>query len=110
MTPEQADALAKRIINTWRSTPPLPEWRDTLQPLEHDHATATYTHCRNTIDHSMSIARYLGEYHGTQHRYGWQPPEDTGPLISLDEYLHRHPDDTDLFASRTRHPSSKTDA
>ena len=46
MTNEQATGLAKRIINTWRLTPPLAEWGDML--AQRDTATASATYIRVT--------------------------------------------------------------
>lgn len=99
MTPEQSDGLARRIVNTWRSTPKLAEWAEILTPLGYAQALDTYEHLRDTLDHGLSIARYRSEYRART------PRESTygsgGPPISLDEYLSRHPDDP-LAALRAR--------
>jgi hypothetical protein len=62
MTPTEADALAKRIINTWRGGPPLREWIDTLQPLDAGTAGTAYIRLRGTSDQAPTIARYTAVY------------------------------------------------
>lgn len=62
VTNEQADALAKRIINTFRLTPALPEWREALGPLEQTTAERTFVQLRDTVDGALSIARYLARH------------------------------------------------
>jgi len=62
MTSEEADTLGKRIINTFRLTPALPEWRDVLATLNHAQAMHTFERCRDTIDGALSIKRFRDEY------------------------------------------------
>jgi hypothetical protein len=62
MKAEEADTLGKRIINTFRNTPALTEWRDVLRALDQQRAVQTFELCRNTIADNLPIARYLAEY------------------------------------------------
>lgn len=62
MTRDEADALAKRIINCWRGGPPLDEWRDELEHLDAGTAGTTYARLKRSIDHAPSIARFMAEY------------------------------------------------
>lgn len=62
MTPTEADRLAKRIINTWQGAPPLPEWADTLEPLDAGTAGTAYIRLRNDSDATPTIARYMAVY------------------------------------------------
>jgi hypothetical protein len=73
MTPAEADALAKRIINTWRGGPPLREWIDTLQPLDAGTAGTAYIRLRGTSDQAPTIARYTAVYASLHTK----PPNDT---------------------------------
>lgn len=94
MTPDEADQLAKRIINTWHGGPPLAEWRDTLTELDAGTAGTTYVRLRAELDHAPSIARYLSEYrtlhtpandpirHHCHHCHG------TGWLTCVDDRRH----------------------
>jgi hypothetical protein len=68
MKTEEADQLAKRIINTFRSTPALPEWRDTLDKLDIGQANTAFVRCRAAVDERLSIARYLAEYNSLRTR------------------------------------------
>ena len=62
MNSDQATTLAKRIINTWRLTPPLAEWADMLVRRDADMATATFIRLRDDVDGALSIARFVKEY------------------------------------------------
>lgn len=62
MTRDEADALAKRIINCWRGGPPLEEWRAELERLDAGTAGTTYARLKRSLEHAPSIARFLSEY------------------------------------------------
>lgn len=61
MTSDQADQLAKRIINCWRGGPPLAEWRDLLATLDEGAAGTAFVRLRNELDNAPSIARFRQE-------------------------------------------------
>lgn len=58
VTSQEADVLAKRIINTWRLTPPLGEWIDALLPFPHDAAATTFVQLRSEVEGGLGIARF----------------------------------------------------
>lgn len=62
MTPEQANELGKRIINTMRPTPALIEWTEVLEPLDFDQALLTFRDLRERTDDGLRIARFLAAY------------------------------------------------
>lgn len=62
MNPDQASQLGKRIINTMRPTPALPEWIEVLEPLEFDNALITFRSCRDRSDEGLRIATFLSAY------------------------------------------------
>jgi hypothetical protein len=62
MSPEAADALAKRIINLWRGGPPLTEWRELLTTLDEGRAGTALVRLRNELTDPPSIARFRSEY------------------------------------------------
>lgn len=88
MNTVEADDLAKRIINTWRSGPPLDVWREELHRLDAGTAGTAYAKLRRTAEHAPSIAKFLAEYHalhtvdtpepdcGDCDRTGWVQAED----------------------------------
>jgi hypothetical protein len=82
MTAEEADHLAKRIINTFRQTPALTEWRQVLTRLDHHWAIVTFEHCRDTITDQLPIATYHAHYRAiTTPASGIPTSPDTGPAI-----------------------------
>ena len=62
MTPQAADALAKRIINTWHTRIPLDEWTSTLLDLDEGTAGRTFARLKVTDEHGPSIARFMHTY------------------------------------------------
>ncbi len=62
MTHDEADAIAKRIINCWRGGPPLTEWIEELQRLDAGTAGTTYARLKRTSEHAPSIAKFIAEY------------------------------------------------
>ena len=62
MTPDAADFLAKRIINTWRGGPPITEWREQLTQLDEGQAGTAFARLRGQLDNAPSIARFMSEY------------------------------------------------
>lgn len=100
MNPDQATELAKRIINTMRPTPALPEWVEVLQPLDLDEALVTFKILRDGTDGGMTIGRYLGSYRGRlearreARRFEAPPPhcelcDGTGWVDAPAELAHR---------------------
>jgi hypothetical protein len=82
MTEDEADTLARRIINTFRVTPPLPEWRQVLAGDDHHWAHLTFEHCRDTIPDQLPIATYRAQYRAITTPTTRLPrPDDTGPVI-----------------------------
>jgi hypothetical protein len=59
---DQAHALARRVQNTWRLTPPVTEWADALTPLDHDRAVATFTRLRDEHPNGLAIAQFVRTY------------------------------------------------
>lgn len=63
MLTEQADALARRIVNLWRSTPKLVEWVNKLESLDHELAERTIDLLRDEhAGGSMPIAQFSQKY------------------------------------------------
>lgn len=62
MTPTEADALAKRIINCWHGGPNIADWRDALEPLDAGRAGTAYARLRNERDHAPSIKAFRDTY------------------------------------------------
>jgi hypothetical protein len=62
MNPDQAAALGKRVINTMRPTPALPEWVEVLEPLDFDAALRTFRALRDRLDEGLRIATFLTAY------------------------------------------------
>jgi hypothetical protein len=60
---EQAEQLAKRVINTWRLTPTLREWQEVLAGLDYDGGLVTFKRLRAEVDGGLSIKRFLDAYH-----------------------------------------------
>lgn len=82
MTEQEADTLARRIINTFRSTPALTEWRRVLERDDHHWAQVTFDHCLDTIPDALPIATYRAQYRAiTTPTAGRYDPADTGPVI-----------------------------
>lgn len=79
VNPTDADALAKRIINTWRGGPLLTEWIDTLTELDQGTAGTTYVRLRNDTDHAPTIAAFLRTYRGLSTAATHPPPQDHCP-------------------------------
>ena len=80
MTTDEANDLAKRIINTWRSGPPLDVWREELARLDAGTAGTAYAKLRRTIEHAPSIARFLAEYNSLS----TDRPDDRPPCLLCD--------------------------
>jgi hypothetical protein len=82
MTEDEADTLARRIINTFRTTPALTEWRQVLAHLDHDPACTTFGYCRDHIPEQLPIATYLARYRIITTPPPRIPePHDTGAVI-----------------------------
>lgn len=63
MTDAEARALATRIINSIRSTPPHAEWIDALLPLDAGRAGTAFIRCRDDNDSDrLTIARFKMTY------------------------------------------------
>lgn len=89
MTRDEAEQLAKRIINTWRGGPPLADWVQILEPLEHGYAGTTYVRLRAQDENPPTIARFLATYRGVRGPTDTAPRRETGEFITRDEYLTR---------------------
>lgn len=60
VTREEADELARRIVNTFRLTPPIREWSEVLAELPSDLAAATFARVREeTETGGLTIGRFL---------------------------------------------------
>jgi hypothetical protein len=82
MTEDEADTLARRIINTFRTTPALTEWRQVLARLDRHWATVTFEHCQDTIPEQLPIATYRAQYRAiTTPTPNAPTTPDTGPAI-----------------------------
>jgi len=62
MNHTEADALAKRIINTWRGGPPLAEWTSALLDLDAGTAGTAFIRCRNQYTDPPTIAAFVATY------------------------------------------------
>lgn len=62
MNSTEADALAKRMINSFRGGPPLADWVEELTPLDVGRAGTAYARLRSTLDHAPTVARFMVEY------------------------------------------------
>lgn len=62
MSPEQATELGRRIINTMRPTPALPEWQEVLEPLDFDAALMTFRALRDRLDDGLRIGAWHAAY------------------------------------------------
>lgn len=62
MTAEEADQIARRIVNIWRSTPSIREWRDRLSPLDYDACVNAIAELRDRQEGSLSIAQFVKQY------------------------------------------------
>lgn len=66
MSPDQATEIGRRIINTMRPTPALPEWVEVLTPLDFDTALRTFRELRDRLDDGLRIAAWLAAYDRTR--------------------------------------------
>lgn len=80
MNHEAADALAKRIINTWRGGPPLQDWVDTLDPLDEGTAGTAYIRLRNENENAPSIAVFMRQYRSLETATTAPIRQDSCPL------------------------------
>lgn len=62
MRNDEADYLAKRIINMWRGGPPLAEWVEFLTELDAGQAGTVFARLTRTREHAPTIATFLAEY------------------------------------------------
>ena len=62
MTRTDAEQLARRVVNGWRSTPPLSEWVEVLQPCDRDTASSALDSLRNRVDTWLSCAAFVTAY------------------------------------------------
>lgn len=106
MTDDQANRYAIRYKNIWHGGPNTEELRHQFTKMDADTLATTFDRLARH-EHPPSIATIWHTYQAnTPTRYGWPRPTDTGPPISLDDYLTHHPDDTTLTTIKARHPSS----
>lgn len=105
MNAEQLAHLVEDIVQTWPTGVRGRIWTAQLAHLDHDVASGVYEHLATHDEKPPSVARFLAIAASTQPELGFDRPADTGEPISLNEYLRRHPEDTELL--RTRHPSTK---
>jgi len=107
MTPDERAHLVNDIISTWPAGARAHVWttmltdHDITQPV----ARGVYEHLRDHAERPPTPGQFLELCRATTPSYGWTRPDDTGPPISLAEYLARH-DDAALRRTRDRHPSS----
>jgi hypothetical protein len=94
MTADEAETLARRVLNAGRGTGPLDEWRRVLGRHELKRATRTVDRLVDAGGHNLTIRGYLDEYRALDpDRYGFPKPEDTGPPTSLHAWLESLPGD-----------------
>lgn len=62
MTPEAADALGKRFVNTWRGCALLSEWKEQLEPLDEGRAGTAFVRLRSECQDAPTIAKFLSVY------------------------------------------------
>ena len=89
MTAQEADDLAKRIINAWRGGPPLNDWREELARLDAGMAGTAFVRLRRTIEDAPSIARFLAEYRAVRGPDIIESARPQAEGISVTEYLNR---------------------
>lgn len=82
MNHQAADALAKRIVGSWRSGPPLQDWVDTLDPLDEGAAGTAYIRLRNEHegDRAPSCATFRKMYHSLETAATAPIRQETCPL------------------------------
>lgn len=61
MTPNEADDLGKRIINSFRGGPPLSDWREVLAPLDAGTAGTAYMRLRTSSD-APTVKQFMDIY------------------------------------------------
>jgi hypothetical protein len=95
MTPTEADELGKRIINAWKSGPPLTEWREELQALDTGQAGTAFVRLKRTLEHAPTIARFLAEYRSLETHDASNPEmmcgwcSNSGWVASESHYEHK---------------------
>jgi hypothetical protein len=80
MTPDEADHLGKRIINSFRGGPPLTDWREVLEPLDAGKAGTAYMRLRSATD-APSVKQFMDEYR----KLDTTPTTTTGPCTRCDD-------------------------
>jgi uncharacterized protein (DUF2267 family) len=94
MTVDEANQLAIRYKNIWRGGPATEELREQFSKMDSDALERVVDRLARTLEHPPTLAQLWHEHDGSRRPdYGWPRPEDTGPPISLADYLARHPDD-----------------
>jgi hypothetical protein len=106
MTPDHANRLAIRYKNIWRGGPATEELREQFTKMQADTLDTVLDELARSLEHPPTLAQLWREHDATRPLdYGWPRPTDTGPPISLADYIARHPDD-EALATIKRHPSS----
>ena len=62
MTRDDAEQLARRIVNGWRSTPPITEWREVLADRDRATTEAALDTLRDRVDTWLSCAALVAAY------------------------------------------------
>ena len=113
MTNDERAKLVERIVGTWPAGPRGFVWTSTLTELDVDLAAAAYEQCvRECVEHPPTPGKFLGVYWSLTRRNAPSDiprPADTGPPVSLADYLERRNADelAELPADlQRRHPSS----
>jgi hypothetical protein len=85
MTPDEATALAKRIINTWNGGPRLDEWTDALAHIDEGTAGTAFVRLRSQSEHAPSIARFIATCRAIHPHEPNTQPAWTGTPIPRDD-------------------------
>lgn len=109
MNGDERARLVERIVATWPNGPRGFVWTTVLAELDGDLATAAYERLVRELEHGYpTTGKFLATYWACRRPdYGPTRPEDTGPVVSMADYLARHPTG-ELADWRARHPSSSS--
>lgn len=95
-TPEQIAGIVTRIVDTWPKGPRGHIWTSYLTDLNATHATllGVYEHLRNTRDYDnppgpAAFSNTVRDITRLDSPPRPPTPTDTGPTLSLDEYLEQ---------------------
>jgi hypothetical protein len=81
MTPAQTAHLVEQIVGTWPTGVRGFVWTKRLADLDYTPALGVYEYLADHDERPPTIARFLALYWANTPDYGWQPPDDSGPIV-----------------------------